>query len=378
MGLDILNPAGANTEDITENMIEAEAFDIESDRRQSAQAFAASPELDRLTSTIDVNDLNSIITFGADAAENISKVSDTVLRSISMAEIGDSGRMFASLGGIMEKFDINELNGGPSILGKLFGGAQKKLDRILDKYRTMGDEVDKIYIQLKQYEAEIKRSNDRLEAMFRASLDWYHELVKYIVAGEQGCREIQQYMDELGARFGQTGEQTLRFELQSLSQAKNMLEMRTQDLRTAEAVAMQSLPMLKTMQFNNMNLVRKINSAFIVTLPVFKQALAQAILLKRQRLQAQALSALDARANEMLLKNAKAGAEQARLSSKLGVGVAAVQAETLENTRRTIMEGIDETRRLQKRAETQRAEDMSRLQKIKRDFEAGQRAAGGR
>ncbi len=136
--------------------------------------------------------------------------------------------------------------------------------------------------------------------------------------------------------------------------------------------------MLETMQFNTMNLVRKINSAFIVTLPVFKQALAQAILLKRQRLQAQALSALDARANEMLLKNAKAGAEQARLSSKLGVGVAAVQAETLENTRRTIMEGIDETRRLQKRAETQRAEDMSRLQKIKRDFEAGQRAAGGR
>ena len=29
-----------------------------------------------------------------------------------------------------------------------------------------------------------------------------------------------------------------------------------------------------------MNLVRKINSAFIVTLPVFKQALAQAIMLK--------------------------------------------------------------------------------------------------
>ena len=39
---------------------------------------------------------------------------------------------------------------------------------------------------------------------------------------------------------------------------------------------MQSIPMIKTMQFSNMNLVRKINSAFIITLPVFKQALAQA------------------------------------------------------------------------------------------------------
>ena len=53
-----------------------------------------------------------------------------------------------------------------------------------------------------------------------------------------------------------------------------MLEQRTHDLRIAENVAMQSIPMIKTMQFANMNLVRKINSAFIITLPVFKQALA--------------------------------------------------------------------------------------------------------
>ncbi|HAJ40446.1 MAG TPA: hypothetical protein DCM22_07925, partial [Lachnospiraceae bacterium] len=57
-----------------------------------------------------------------------------------------------------------------------------------------------------------------------------------------------------------------------LNQALMMLEQRTQDLRTAENIAMQSIPMIKTMAFSNMNLVRKINSAFIITLPVFKQA----------------------------------------------------------------------------------------------------------
>ncbi len=43
------------------------------------------------------------------------------------------------------------------------------------------------------------------------------------------------------------------------------LEQRTQDLRMAENVAMQSIPIIKTMEFSNMNLVRKINSAFILT-----------------------------------------------------------------------------------------------------------------
>ena len=80
---------------------------------------------------------------------------------------------------------------------------------------------------------------------------------------------------------------------------------------------MQSIPMIKTMQFSNMNLVRKINSAFIITLPVFKQALTQAIMLKRQRLQTEAMSALDAKTNEMLIRNAQNTAEQAKMTARL-------------------------------------------------------------
>lgn len=55
----------------------------------------------------------------------------------------------------------------------------------------MGDEVDKIYVQLKQYESEIKQSNRNLNQMFDANVGYYHELVKYILAGEQGCKELE-------------------------------------------------------------------------------------------------------------------------------------------------------------------------------------------
>ena len=156
----------------------------------------------------------------------------------------------------------------------------------------MGDEVDKIYVQLKQYEADIKQSNRKLEEMFQANVNYYHELVRYILAGEQGCRELEAYIAQRQADMEATGDNSIQFELTTLNQALMMLEQRTQDLRTAENVAMQSIPMIKTMQFSNMNLVRKINSAFIITLPVFKQALTQAIMLKRQRLQTEAMLSL--------------------------------------------------------------------------------------
>lgn len=146
-----------------------------------------------------------------------------------------------------------------------------------------------------------------------------------------------------------------------------MLEQRTQDLRIAENVAMQSVPMIKTMQFSNMNLVRKINSAFIITLPVFKQALAQAIMLKRQRIQAEAMSALDEKTNEMLLKNARNTAEQAVATTRLASS-SSIKIETLEASWNTIVKGIEETRQIQETAKRQRTEDQVRLERIKSEF----------
>ena len=72
-----------------------------------------------------------------------------------------------------------------------FSEFQKQLDKILAKYHTMGEEVDKIYVQLKGYESEIKQSNKKLDTMFKTNVDYYHELVKYILAGEQACKEIE-------------------------------------------------------------------------------------------------------------------------------------------------------------------------------------------
>lgn len=342
-------------------------YDISADRQMMTQTLVNSPEVDALASQIEVYNLESIVSFGAGAADEISKCSDVVLNSMNLSQLDDSSAMLNTLAKIMDKFDIEELKDNPGLFNKLFGNLRKQLDKILAKYNTMGNEVDKIYVQLKQYEGEIKQSNQKLETMFQANEGYFHELEKYIVAGDQGCQEIQNYMTQLQQQMEATGDQSITFELQSLQQALAMLEQRTQDLRTAESVALQSIPMIKTIQFSNMNLVRKINSAFIVTLPVFKQALAQAIMLKRQKIQADAISALDERTNEMLLKNARNTVEQAKITTRLASG-SSIKADTLETTWRTIMTGLDETKKIQESARTQRAQDQAKLEAIKKDF----------
>ncbi len=351
-----------------QEMQAVQEYDIAADREKMNQLLVNSAEVDALASQIEVYNMESIVSFGASAAEEVSKASDIVLNSMNMAQIDESRVMLDTLAKIMSKFDIEEIKEKPGLFGKLFGNLRKQLEKILAKYHTMGEEVDKIYVQLKRYEGEIKQSNRKLEQMFEANVNYYHELVKYILAGEQGCKEIEAYIAQRRDDMAQTGDNSIEFEIQSLNQSLMLLEQRTQDLRIAENVAMQSIPMMKTMAFSNMNLVRKINSAFIITLPVFKQALAQAIMLKRQRLQAEAMAALDEKTNEMLMKNARNTVEQAKMTTRLATG-SSIQIETLENTWRTIVNGIEETRQIQENAKKKREEDQVRLEAIKADFE---------
>ena len=351
--------------EVVETATQTFAIAVESEKLKNELVNSA--EVDALVSKIELNNLDSIVTFGGEVATEISKSSDLVLNSMNISQIEETSKMLGVLTNIMSKFDIEEIKQDPGLFDKLFGGVKKQLDKIMSKYQTMGGEIDKVYVELKGYEGEIKETNKKLNTMFDSNVNYYHDLLKYILAGEQGCKELEAAIAERTAEMERTGDKSMQFELTTLNNALMMLEQRTQDLRVAENVAMQTIPMLKTMEFSNINLIRKINSAFIITLPIFKQSLAQAIMLKRQRLQAEALSELDKKTNEMILKNATNTVEQAKLTAQMASG-SSIKVDTLEKSWRTIVNGIEETKRIQDDARRQRVEDKAKLENIKNEF----------
>ena len=344
-----------------------ENFSLAECRQGYIDDFKKTGELEKYTAKIEVFDPNSIVKFGSEAAEEVSKSADVVLNGMNIDQINNSGKMLEALDKIMGSFDIDEVKEDKGLFGNLFGNAKKKLEKLLSKYNTMGDEIDKIYTQLKVYEGEIEKSNRNLDQMFNSNLEYYHELVKYIAAGEQGCKELHEYIEQKEQELATSNNVDLQFEISNLRQAENMLEQRVMDLKTAESIALQSIPMIKTMEFSNANLTRKINSAFIVTLPVFKQALAQTMMLKRQKIQADSMLALDKRTNELLIKNAQNTVEQSKQITRM-TNTSSVQIETLEKTWNTIVSGIDETKRIQEEAKRKREEDSKRLDAIKQQY----------
>ena len=79
------------------------------------------------------------------------------------------------------------------------------------------------------------------------------------------------------------------------------------------------------------------------------------------------MAALDAKTNEMLLKNAQNTVNQSKMTAQLASG-SSIKMETLESTWRTIVNGIEETKTIQENAKKKREEDKVRLNAMKEEY----------
>lgn len=329
-------------------------LDLSLQHQEMAQRLTGSKEIDELVSQISVYDTRSIVTFGSGAAQELSQCSDAILKGLNTCQPGDSSALLSSLGHMMEQFDPAEISGEKKgLLARLRGDSSSQLDRLLAKYQAMGRDMDRVYIELKRYEADIAAANQRLQTLLDANLSYYRSLVKYVLAGEQGLKELEAYLSQLQRDLARRpGDGALQLDVEGVQQAYLSLQRRVHDLRLSETVAMQSIPMLRTMQISNQTLMDKIRSSFLVTIPIFKQSLSYAVSLKRQRLQNQAMADVDRRVRERL------GQAEVRVTRQ-------ESSEALEQTWRTITSGIQETRQLQQEADAARIRDTRKLEELR-------------
>lgn len=329
------------------------------------QRLRGMKEVQDLTSEVEIQNPNSIVMFGQGASEQISKVSDELLNSMKAVKAEEASEMLVNLTKIMDKFDIKELDGSEkqSMLSKFMKGVGNSVAKLFQKYDTMGYEVEKVYVLLKKYENDIRESNANLKKLYDANLHYYQLLEKYIVAGELALEEIEAYIYQISMN-NSLGQEEKQMMLQKLEISKEMLSQRVYDLQIAENVAIQSAPMIQTIQISNFNLMRKINSSFIITLPIFKQCLAQAVILKRQEIQAKSIKQLDDKTNELIMRNAQNTARQSVEIAKMASG-SSVSIFTLEKSFETIMKGIEDTKAIQEANKVQRIENSAKLERIK-------------
>lgn len=368
MGINVNGLSKNNNVEVVDDIpsIKEENFDIVEYTNNKKNELRQSKEVEALTSLIEVENPNTILQFGRSASEGVAKISDNLLNTIKLNRNEENSKMLVQLTKIMDKFDLDDFQKAkePTLMQKIFKKANNALDLMFKKYETLGGEVEKIQIELEKYERDIQASNKQISAMLNENFNFYNELQKYIVAGEMAVEEMDnEILPFFKEKSETTGDQLDIVNYQELLKVYDMLNQRIYDLKIAENIAIQTIPMLRGMQHNNYGLVRKINSAFVVTLPVFKQCLSQAILIKKQELQAQSLQALDDKTNELLIRNAQNVSTQGARIAKMA-NSSSIQIETLEKTYNIIKTGIEETMRIEENSRASIKDNTKRLEEL--------------
>jgi uncharacterized protein YaaN involved in tellurite resistance len=331
-------------------------------------ALRKETEVQNLARSIDERDQIKILEFGKEPAVQISRFSDQILGNMRTTKVEDSGELLRQLTKIMDKFDPKDFQkNSTGFFGKLFKKGEKMIEKVFGKYQSMGSEIDKVYVEISKYQHEMVDSTKMLEQMYEQNYQFYMTLEKYVVAGEMKVEELKNnQLPQLEARFA-AGDPIASMQLDTLKNAIEALEQRIYDLEMAKMVSLQTAPQIRLLQRGNTKLIGKINSAFVTTIPIFKNGLIQAVAAKRQKLVADSMSELDRRTNEMLLKNAQNISKQSTDIARLAGGPS-IKIETIEESWNIIIKGMQETRAIEEENKRLRVEGTKRLEQLQDNF----------
>lgn len=333
------------------------------------------PEVQALTNELDIQDVNTVVTFGQKSAESISTISDKIFNIVKVPTNKDAAEMMTKLAHVMNKFDIKELEKiqvepeKQGLLQKLKQKITNELEALISKYDNIGKEVDSISQLLRTYENQTKQDNVTLTELCIANQKYFEELERYIAAAELGMTQIATHREQVVARTDISDDQK-NAHLQQVDMMSQMLLQRQYDLLQAETVARMTVPMLQNMQLTNVNLIREINSAFVVGLPIFKQNLAQAILLKRQAITANSMDQFRNAVNTQLAQNAQYAAAQGKVIAESATK-GTFDMETLRQVYETIKKGTQSAQEIMQKQLQENKEHTKELETMKSEIKSG-------
>ncbi|WP_225223727.1 toxic anion resistance protein [Solibacillus merdavium] len=337
--------------------------------RQRQEHLKQQPQVQQLAQKIDVKNQIAVLEFGKETAQGISKFSDRMLATIKQSNLEKSTTLLNNLNKIMDRFDPQDFQEEQKkgFLKKLFSKSKEQLERILSKYDSMNKEVDVVYNEIQKYEVEMKRNTIQLEQMYDENLNYFHSLSEHIAAIDIKVNDLRQQVPALSAK-ADAGDHEAIMELETITRGIELLEQRVYDLEMAQQVSFQSAPQIRLMQQGNNHLIGKINSAFVTTIPIFKQGLIHAVTMQRQKLVSDSMAELDRRTNEMLVRNAE-NVRQNSVNIARQAGSPSIKVETIETTWRTIIAGIEETKQIQAETVRNREEGRKRIEQLQLEYE---------
>ena len=269
-----------------------------------------SAEITSRMAEIDMEDTQSIVSFGSAAQAELQEISQAMLQDVRNKDVGPAGDSLRSIVTTIRGFSVSELDvrRKRSWWEKLIGRAAP-FAKFTAKFEKVQGQIDRVTDNLLNHEHTLLKDIKSLDMLYEKTLQFYDELALYIAAGEAKLKVLDDTTipaKEADVQKAPEGDQVMvAQELRDIRAARDDLERRVHDLKLTRQVTMQSLPSIRLVQENDKSLVTKINSTLVNTVPLWETQLAQAVTIQRSAEAAVAVREANDLTNELLTANAK-------------------------------------------------------------------------
>ena len=309
-------------------------------------------------------DVKNTLQFGASAQNNISKFSDTVLQDVRTRSTGEVGNLLSNLVGEIKEFDSDvPTEEKKGILG-IFNSAKKQMEKLLAKYNKVENNISTIENQLENHKLQMMKDIAIFDTMYEQNLQYFKELSLYIIAGEKKLDELRNVtLPELQKVAEETKEQADAQAVNDMIATINRFEKRIYDLKTTRIISIQMAPQIRLIQNNDSELVEKIQSSLINTIPLWKNQIVIALGITNAKNALGAQKQVNEMTNEMLKKNSEL-LKQGTIDIAEQSEKAVVDVETLQKTNKDIIDTLDKVLEIHENGKIKRQEAEQQLEQI--------------
>lgn len=306
---------------------------------------------------------NAVAEYGKNIATQTSGYTDELLNLVQNKDLDETGQKLNQVVQVAQQLNTSSILNKKKNSG-FFGGLMSKIkgakNNIDMHFNTTKEQIDTLVKEIEKSQSGLKARVDTLDRMFNGVQSEYKQLGVYIAAGKLKQDEIQQEISTLTA---QAQDQTTTQRVYDLNHLANNLEKRVSDLQVLQQSAMQTLPMIRIIQSNNLMLVDKFYAIKNITLPAWKNQISLAISLNEQKNSVQLANTIDDATNDLLKRNADLLHQNSVDTAKANQR-SVIDVETLEHVQNTLIKTVNDVIQIQKEGMQKRAEATTRLRSL--------------
>ena len=315
---------------------------------------------------IDITQTNAILQYGAAAQNKVADFSENALNKVKSKETGDVGEILSSLVNELKGFEIKEDEG---FFSKMFKKTSNSVEGLKTKYDSAEKNVNKIVDILEEHQVTLLKDISLLDQLYAKNQTNLKELTMYILAGYKALDKYKnEDLPKALEKAAKTGAPEDAQAANDLSNSINRFEKKLHDLELTRMVSVQMAPQIRLVQNNDTQMVEKIQSTIVNTIPLWKSQMLIALGINHSKEALKAQNEVTEMTNRMLKENA-ANLKMATIETAKQAERGIVDIETLTDTNKKLIETLEEVQHIQEDGRKKRAEAQVEVRKIEAELQ---------